>query len=270
MLRKGNRMLRLDKFLCEMKTGTRSQVKALVKKGTVTVNGITVKTPEQKIDENADRICVNGSEVSYQKYVYFMLHKPAGYVSATRDNHDKTVLDLMRTQKNPLLDRELFPVGRLDKDTEGLLLVTDDGELAHRLLSPSGHVPKTYYVEIDGGLSEEQQMSLRQGVDIGEKRRLTDGTPGYIPEKTRPAGLTEAPRDGLRCDRAESAWLLTITEGKFHQVKRMMQAVGRNVVYLKRLSMGELRLDEKLPKGEFRVLTKDEVAKLFKEGKEKP
>ncbi len=263
MLRKGNRMLRLDKFLCEMKTGTRSQVKALVKKGAVTVNGITAKSPEQKIDENSDCICVNGSEVSYRKYVYFMLHKPAGYVSATRDNHDKTVLDLMREQKNPLLDRELFPVGRLDKDTEGLLLITDDGELAHRLLSPSRHVPKTYYVEIDGCLSEDQQMILRQGVDIGEKQRQTDDTQEYIPEKTRPAGLTQAAQDEFCSDRAESAWLLTITEGKFHQVKRMMQAVGRNVVYLKRLSMGELRLDEKLARGEFRELTKDEAENLM-------
>lgn len=124
-------------------------------------------------------------------------------------------------------------------------------------------MPKTYYVEIDGCLSEDQQMSLRQGVDIGEKQRQTDGTQEYIPEKTRPAGLTQAAQDEFCSDRAESAWLLTITEGKFHQVKRMMQAVGRNVVYLKRLSMGELRLDEKLARGEFRELTKDEAEKLM-------
>ena len=124
-------------------------------------------------------------------------------------------------------------------------------------------MPKTYYVEIDGCLSEDQQMILRQGVDIGEKQRQTDDTQEYIPEKTRPAGLTQAAQDEFCSDRAESAWLLTITEGKFHQVKRMMQAVGRNVVYLKRLSMGELRLDEKLSRGEFRELTKDEAEKLM-------
>lgn len=248
-------MLRLDKFLCEMKTGTRSQVKVFIRKGLVTLNGTTVKSPEQKINEKADTVCVNGKRVSYQKYAYFMLHKPAGYVSATRDSHDKTVLDLMKEPGNPLLDRELFPVGRLDKDTEGLLLITDDGELSHRLLSPSMHVPKTYYVEIDGSLSAGQQECLRQGVDIGEKHG-----------KTRPAVLTEAEKGGFCCAEAESAWLLTITEGKFHQVKRMMQAVGRNVVYLKRLSMGALQLDETLPRGAFRPLTEKELEKLLKEG----
>lgn len=250
-------MLRLDKFLCDMKAGTRSQVKALIRKGQVTVNGLPVKSPEMKIDENADQICVNGKSISYARHVYFMLNKPAGCVSATQDNHDKTVLQLMREQNGAmdgdLLLRELFPVGRLDKDTEGLLLITDDGELAHRLLSPAAHVEKTYYVEIDGPLSDSQQRSLQEGVDIGEKNL------------TRPALLKEAPGLPFHHAAAVTAWQLTITEGKFHQVKRMLQAVGRNVVYLRRIRMGTLWLDETLAPGAFRLLTAEELSELREE-----
>lgn len=253
-LRKEIQMLRLDKYLCDMKAGTRSQVKALIRKGQVTVNGLPVKSPEMKIEENSDQVCVNGKSISYARHVYFMLNKPAGCVSATQDNHDKTVLQLMREQKgafdDALLQRELFPVGRLDKDTEGLLLITDDGELAHRLLSPAAHVEKTYYVEIDGPLTDAQQNSLQEGVDIGEK------------SLTRPAILKEMPGLSFHHADAASAWQLTITEGKFHQVKRMMQAVGRNVVYLKRLRMGTLLLDETLAPGAFRPLTAKELSGL--------
>lgn len=248
-------MLRLDKYLCDMKAGTRSQVKALIRKGQVTVNGLPVKSPEMKIEENSDQVCVNGKSISYARHVYFMLNKPAGCVSATQDNHDKTVLQLMREQKgafdDALLQRELFPVGRLDKDTEGLLLITDDGELAHRLLSPAAHVEKTYYVEIDGPLTDAQQSSLREGVDIGEKS-LTRSR-----HTERNAGAVI-----FHHADAASAWQLTITEGKFHQVKRMMQAVGRNVVYLKRLRMGTLLLDETLAPGAFRPLTAKELSDL--------
>ncbi|WP_455616041.1 pseudouridine synthase [Eisenbergiella sp.] len=250
-------MLRLDKFLCDMKAGTRSQVKALIRKGQVTVDGLPAKSPEMKIEESSAQVCVNGKSISYARHVYFMLNKPAGCVSATQDNHDKTVLQLMREQKgafdDALLQRELFPVGRLDKDTEGLLLITDDGELAHRLLSPAAHVEKTYYVEIDGMLTGAQQKSLQEGVDIGEKNL------------TRPAVLKQEQGLSFRHAAAVSAWRLTITEGKFHQVKRMLQAVGRNVVYLKRIRMGTLLLDETLAPGAFRLLTEEELSGLREE-----
>ena len=254
--RKEMQMLRLDKFLCDMKAGTRSQVKALIRKGQVTVNGLPAKSPEMKIDENTARVCVNGKSIAYARYVYFMLNKPAGCVSATQDSHDITVLELMRGQAGIYkeeLQRELFPAGRLDKDTEGLLLITDDGELAHRLLSPVSHVEKTYYVEIDGPLTAAQRKSLQEGVDIGEKN------------PTRPAGLEEVKGQTFHHANAVSAWKLTITEGKFHQVKRMMQAAGRNVVYLKRLRMGTLQLDETLAPGAFRPLTAGELSGLLEE-----
>ena len=248
-------MLRLDKYLCDMKAGTRSQVKALIRKGQVTVNGLPVKSPEMKIEENSDQVCVNGKSISYARHVYFMLNKPAGCVSATQDNHDKTVLQLMREQKgafdDALLQRELFPVGRLDKDTEGLLLITDDGELAHRLLSPAAHVEKTYYVEIDGPLTDAQQSSLREGVDIGEK------------SLTRPAILKEMPGLSFHHADAASAWQLTITEGKFHQVKRMFENCGKMVLTLRRIRIGVVEIDKNLAPGECREMTKEECEQLF-------
>lgn len=246
-------MIRLDKFLCDMKAGSRSEVKALIRKGVVSVNGSVEKSPERKVDENADRVCLNGRPVEYQKYVYLLFHKPAGVVSATRDGREKTVLDWLRERngENPLFLRELFPVGRLDKDTEGLLLLTDDGGLAHRLTSPAGHVPKTYYVEVDDTLTLEQLKALEAGVDIGEERF------------TRPARITAANgREPFHSPEAVSAWNLVITEGRFHQVKRMMQAVGRRVVYLKRIGMGPLNL-ALLPKaGQVRELTREETEQL--------
>ena len=159
-------MMRLDKYLCETGFGTRSQVKDLLKKGQVMVNGEVVKKPELKINETTDQILCQGKKASYQKNIYLMLHKPAGVVSATEDNREKTVLDLVRPE-----DRKngLFPVGRLDKDTEGLLLLTDDGELAHRLLSPKKHVDKTYYAKIDGQVTKEHIEQFREGLDIGEE-----------------------------------------------------------------------------------------------------
>ena len=244
-------MIRLDKYLCEMQAGTRSEVKNLIRKGNVTVNGRTEKSPDTKIDENNDQVCLNGKKLNYQKYLYLILNKPEGLISATRDNREKTVLDWIREQDpdNPLLKRELAPAGRLDKDTEGLLLLTDDGALSHRLLSPAKHVEKTYYVEINGHLDELQCGMLKSGVDIGED------------SLTKPAELTQATNDsdGFHSEKAISAWYLTITEGKFHQVKRMMQAVGHEVVYLKRIRMGGLWLDSALKIGDFRELTPSEV-----------
>lgn len=232
-------MIRLDKFLCEMEIGTRSQVKDMVKKGMVSVDGEVVKKADYKFDETAARVCVNGKELSYQKFYYYMLNKPQGVVSATTDNHDKTVLDLLKGAPG----KDMFPVGRLDKDTEGLLLITNDGELSHNLLSPKKHVDKTYLVETREKVTEDMVLKLEQGVDIGEEK-LT------LPAKV---------------ERKEDKKIeLTINEGKFHQVKRMLKAVDNEVVYLKRLSMGSLKLDGTLALGEYRSLTDDEILELKK------
>ena len=237
-------MMRLDKYLCETGFGTRSQVKDLLKKGQVMVNGEVVKKPELKINETTDQILCQGKKASYQKNIYLMLHKPAGVVSATEDNREKTVLDLVRPE-----DRKngLFPVGRLDKDTEGLLLLTDDGELAHRLLSPKKHVDKTYYAKIDGQVTEEHVKQFREGLDIGDEK------------KTLPAVLT------ILLSGPVSEIEVTIHEGRFHQIKRMFEAVGCKVTYLKRLSMGSLVLDETLPPEEYRPLTEAELECLTKQ-----
>ena len=237
-------MMRLDKYLCETGFGTRSQVKDLLKKGQVMVNGEVVKKPELKINEATDQILCQGKKASYQKNIYLMLHKPAGVVSATEDNREKTVLDLVRPE-----DRKngLFPVGRLDKDTEGLLLLTDDGELAHELLSPKKHVDKTYYAKIDGQVTEEHVKQFREGLDIGDEK------------KTLPAVLT------ILLSGPVSEIEVTIHEGRFHQIKRMFEAVGCKVTYLKRLSMGSLVLDETLPPEEYRPLTEAELEGLTKQ-----
>ena len=237
-------MMRLDKYLCETGFGTRSQVKDLLKKGQVMVNGEVVKKPELKINETTDQILCQGKKASYQKNIYLMLHKPAGVVSATEDNREKTVLDRVRPE-----DRKngLFPVGRLDKDTEGLLLLTDDGELAHRLLSPKKHVDKTYYAKIDGQVTEEHVKQFREGLDIGDEK------------KTLPAVLT------ILLSGPVSEIEVTIHEGRFHQIKRMFEAVGCKVTYLKRLSMGSLVLDETLPPEEYRPLTEAELEGLTKQ-----
>ena len=232
------RMMRLDKFLCETGFGTRSQVKDLLKKGQVTVNGAVAKKPEQKIDEHKDRVICQGKEASYEKYVYYMLHKPAGVVSATEDKLEKTVLDLLKPE-----DRRagIFPVGRLDKDTEGFLLLTDDGDLAHRLLSPRKHVDKTYYAKIAGSVTEAHIERFREGLDIGDEK------------KTLPAML-----EILASEPETSEIRITIHEGRFHQVKRMFEAVGCKVTYLKRLSMGAVALDETLAPGDYRPLNEKE------------
>ena len=237
-------MMRLDKYLCETGFGTRSQVKDLLKKGQVMVNGEVVKKPELKINETTDQILCQGKKASYQKNIYLMLHKPTGVVSATEDNREKTVLDLVRPE-----DRKngLFPVGRLDKDTEGLLLLTDDGELAHRLLSPKKHVDKTYYAKIDGQVTKEHIEQFREGLDIGDEK------------KTLPAVLT------ILLSGPVSEIEITIHEGRFHQIKRMFEAVGCKVTYLKRLSMGSLVLDETLPLGEYQSLTEAELEGLTKQ-----
>ena len=231
--------MRLDKFLCDCRLGTRSQIKKDIKAGLVTVNDAKVLKPEQHIDEYADRIFYKGQQCVYEEFVYYMLHKPSGLVSATEDKHEQTVIDLMSQEGRD----DLFPVGRLDKDTEGLLLITNDGTLAHDLTSPSKHVEKEYECHLAYLIDNRQKAQLEQGVDIGEKA-LTKPAVVHILDEKRIA--------------------LTITEGKFHQVKRMLHAVGNEVVYLKRLRMGTLTLDEKLPKGSYRRLTEEETENLRK------
>lgn len=232
------RMMRLDKFLCETGFGTRSQVKELLKKGQVTVNGVAAKKPEQKIDEHKDQITCQGKIASYKKYVYYMLHKPAGVVSATEDKREKTVLDLLKSE-----DRRdgIFPVGRLDKDTEGFLLLTDDGDLAHRLLSPRKHVDKTYYAKIAGSVTEAHIERFREGLDIGDEKKTLPAMLEILASKTETSEIR-----------------ITIHEGRFHQVKRMFEAVGCKVTYLKRLSMGAVALDETLAPGDYRPLNEKE------------
>lgn len=230
--------MRLDKFLADSQNGTRSQVKEFIKKGLVTVNGEVITKADYKIDENSDCIICKGNTLSYQKYRYFVLHKPSGVITATKDNHDKTVMDLFPKE----FSGDFFPVGRLDKDTEGFLLITNDGELSHRLLSPKKHVAKTYYVECSGELTSEKVLQLEQGVHIGDEK------------PTLPAKV-----ETLKTEKTSYVIKLTITEGRFHQVKRMIQAIGGEVTYLKRLSMGGLELDESLQKGDYRELTQEEV-----------
>lgn len=236
--------MRIDKFLANQDIGSRSQVKQYIKKGMVSINGTVCKSPEQKIDENTDQISYNGTVIGYQKHHYYMLNKPAGCVSATNDNLHTTILDLL---KGSVSVKNLFPVGRLDIDTEGLLLITDDGELSHNLLSPSKHVAKTYFARIDGLVTEEHIKAFKAGLDIGDDKPTKPGT--LFIKSANP-------------DTSTSEILLTITEGRYHQVKRSFEVLGMKVTYLKRLSMGSLALDEALAPGEFRELTDSELQAL--------
>lgn len=236
-------MIRLDKFLSEMSSWTRSEVKKIVRTGSVTVDGNEVKKPETKIDEKLSIVSVDGRQIKYNKYEYYMLNKPKGFVSATTDREHKTVVDIISSSEK----KDLFPVGRLDIDTEGLLLITNDGELAHRLLAPKNHVEKTYYVEVSGILDDVDVDAVEKGLDIGEEKNT-------IPAKM----------EILKTDIQNniSSCYLTIHEGKFHQVKRMMKKLGKTVTYLKRVSMGSLILDSKLKKGNYRKLTEQEIIEL--------
>ena len=241
--------MRLDKFLTEMKQGSRSQVKELIRKGRVTVDGAVCRDSDRKIDPETSEIRLDGAFVGWAKVEYYLLNKPQGVVSATEDPKYKTVVDLIETSRR----KDLFPVGRLDIDTEGLLLITNDGALAHELLSPKKHVDKVYFARVRGTLVSDAKERMAAGME------LTDGT------KVRPAQLEilnhwaeEAAAE--QTDVYETR--LTIHEGKFHQVKRMFEACGGEVIYLKRLSMGPLTLPESLNTGEYRPLTEAEVAAL--------
>lgn len=236
-------MIRLDKFLSEMGVGTRQEVKQYIRKGKVEVDGEIAKRPELKVDETKANVTLDGERIGYASYVYYMLNKPSGVVSATEDKREKTVIDLIKGQKR----KDLFPVGRLDKDTEGLLLITNDGDLAHQLLSPKKHVDKVYRARIEGQVTAEDAVLFAKGLEIDDE----DGAWRAMPAKLNI--LSSGP---------ESEVEITIREGKFHQIKRMFEAVDKKVVYLKRLSMGSLRLDETLALGEYRELTEDEVQAL--------
>lgn len=228
--------MRLDKLLADAGTGTRSQVKEYIRRGLVTIDGQVCRKPEQKVD-GQEHICCSGQAVDYARYRYYMLHKPQGVITATEDLRERTVLDLLEGVNKA----NLSPVGRLDKDTEGLLLLTNDGELAHRLLSPKYHVDKCYLVRTARPVEAEALRALEHGVDIGDEK------------PTLPAKAQVNPQGEL---------LLTIREGRYHQVKRMLQAVGNEVLYLKRLSFGSLTLPEDLEEGAFRALTAEEQEKL--------
>ena len=231
-------MERLDKIISATGKKSRREVKLLVKQGRILVDGVPASAAEMKVDPAVSEILLDGEDIGYQRFTYIMLHKPAGVLSAVEDNRQKTVLDLLPEE---LQRRGLSPVGRLDKDTEGLLLLTNDGELTHKLLSPKYHVDKVYYARVEGCLEQKDCEAFAAGMTLG------DGL------ECLPAGLEIL----SHCEA-----LVTLQEGKFHQVKRMLAACGKPVVYLKRLSMGELRLDETLKKGEFRPLTAEEVKSL--------
>ena len=232
-------MERLDKLIASTGRYSRREVKELIRRGLVLVDGVPARSAEEKADGETAEILVNGQALDYRRYTYLMMHKPGGILSATEDSRQQTVLDLLP----PHLRRiGLFPVGRLDKDTEGLLLLTNDGELAHRLLAPKSHVDKVYLARLDKPLTREDVDAFAQGVPIGQN------------QVCMPAGLEigEDPCQGF----------VTLHEGKFHQIKRMFFQRGKTVLYLKRLSMGGLSLDPCLQKGDYRYLTEAEVAVL--------
>ncbi len=234
-------MIRLDKYLADCGIGTRKEIKKLIRGGRVKIEGIVKPLPELKIDENTAKAFVDGRSIAYRKYVYLMLNKPSGYISATWDKRRPVVLDLVPEEYSHF---EVFPVGRLDIDTVGLCILTNDGGLAHRILSPVKHVPKRYFAVVDGELSESDINAFSEGMDLGDFT-------------AKPSTL-----EILKSTKAESEAVVEIFEGKFHQVKRMFERVGKNVLYLKRIAMNKLTLDDSLAEGELRELTQDELELL--------
>ncbi|MBN6188171.1 rRNA pseudouridine synthase [Aneurinibacillus sp. BA2021] len=233
--------MRLDKLLANMGYGSRKEIKKLCKDGAVKVDGKLIKDSSVHIDPYEQEVEILGEVVQYREFVYLMMNKPQGVISATEDAVEETVVDLLDAQ---FFVFDVFPVGRLDKDTEGLLLLTNDGKLAHELLSPKKHVPKRYFAQIQGRVTEADGEAFRKGVTLDD---------GY---KTLPAELTILTQGDI------SEIELVIYEGKYHQVKRMFEAVGKKVTYLKRIAMGALQLDEDLEPGEYRELAEEEVELL--------
>ena len=236
--------MRIDKFLCDMGQGSRKDVKQLLKEGKVSVNGETVKKADMHINENADKIICAGKEIFYKKYIYLMLNKPEGYISANEDKKYRVVTELVE-EKYKMYD--VFCVGRLDIDTTGLLILTNDGEFSHHLTSPRHHIPKKYYAKIQGEVNKFDVQKMKEGIEIDD---------GY---KCLPAEL-----EIISVNDGESFIYLTICEGKFHQVKRMFEAVGKKVLTLERISMGNLKLDNSLERGKMRELTQKEVEELMR------
>ncbi|MBO5521699.1 MAG: rRNA pseudouridine synthase [Eubacterium sp.] len=235
--------MRLDKYLADMSVGTRKELKEMIRKGRVLVDGVPVKDPGTAIT-GAEEVTVDGAKIAYTAFEYYMLNKPAGVISASEDSRQTTVVDLIEDRKR----KDLFPVGRLDKDTVGLLMITNDGDLSHRLLSPRFHVDKVYYARIAGAVTESDVKAFADGLKI-------DDTLTALPAKLEILSVTAAPDPVSEIE-------VTIREGKFHQIKRMFAARGMEVVYLKRLSMGPLVLDPGLEEGEYRPLTDEEVTVL--------
>jgi len=236
--------MRLDKLLANMGFGTRKTVKGVLKSKVVTVNGLIEKEGKMQVDPEKDTIIVSGEEIEYHEFVYFMLHKPQGVVSATTDNVHKTVIDLLEPQDQL---RDPFPVGRLDKDTEGLLILTNDGTLAHNLLSPKKHVDKCYEAIIEGIVEEKDIQEFASGITLDDGFNCQSAHLEIV---------------SIDFEKEQSIIRVTIHEGKFHQVKRMFEAVDKSVSYLKRLSMGNVQLDETLELGDYRQLTKAELDSL--------
>jgi len=235
--------MRLDKLLSNMGIGTRKEVKKYIKDGLVEVNGEIVLDPSKTVDTEKDEVLFDGEKVEYKEFIYVMMNKPQGVISATHDKSEETVIDLLPEEIGL---RKVFPVGRLDKDTEGLLIITNDGELAHKLLSPKKKVVKKYYAEVLGKITEKDAEKFKEGVILED---------GY---RTMPSQLEIIESSDI------SKVYVYLTEGKYHQVKRMFEAIGKKVLYLKRLCMGKLQLDENLEPGEWRELTEEEV-NLLKE-----
>ena len=232
-------LMRLDKLLGDMGIASRSELKQMIKRGRVTVDGRAVTAPETKVDSESCRIALDGEELRYRSFHYYMMDKPAGVLSATEDGRQKTVLDLVSPEMRRM---GLFPVGRLDKDTSGLLLLTNDGDLAHKVISPKSGIEKRYYARVEGKLDEADREAFRQGLVLG------DGT------KCLPARLELL---------GEGECLVTVMEGKYHQVKRMLASRGAPVTQLRRLSIGGLELGDELPPGGWRELDAADIARLF-------
>ncbi|MDN6639450.1 MAG: rRNA pseudouridine synthase [Tetragenococcus sp.] len=238
--------MRLDKYLADMDLGSRKEVKQLIKSNRVTVNGKVEASDKFHVNEQEDQVALDGEEIVYQKYFYYILNKPAGVISATVDNFEATTLDIFSDQD---FRDDLFPVGRLDKDTEGLLIITNDGALSHRLLSPKKHVEKEYLATVEGVMTQEDVERFASGMKI-------DGDEICLPAELKIDQVDETNN--------ESTIRLVLQEGKFHQVKRMVHAVGKEVTYLQRIRMGHLYLDEQLDLGSYRELTEEEIALLEK------
>ena len=247
--------MRLDKFLSGMGAGTRTEIKKAVKAGLVTVDGAVAKDPGMHVGEDS-AVTYRGEPVVYEEFVYYMMNKPAGVISASEDSREETVVDLIDEQKR----RDLFPAGRLDRDTEGLLLITNDGGLAHRLLSPKHHVDKKYYAEVSGTVTEDDVQAFADGLVLPDGLECLPAKLEVLTAGTYEASSDEtAPEDEVL---VTSEVEVVIQEGKFHQIKRMFAARGMEVLYLKRLTMGPLELDESLAPGEYRRLTDEELQAL--------